>query len=115
MALKHDKEVLQPCDDSVQTCCRSNIQHNDSRAFLGRESRDLAEITIEGDESSRLSRANLEQPFVTDSVQMLIPYGHHIMSGCREKLQATAADVLVKLELHATGIGMTRSRAASAP
>src|SRR5437660_7017277 len=108
VALEDSQEIPQSTNNSFEGCSRADVQHDDSRTPLGLKPRDLAKITIEGDERSPLSRANLEQFLIADAVQMLISNGHHIMTGGPKKFQATASDVLVELELHATGTGMTR-------
>jgi hypothetical protein len=118
LVLKDGQEILQSVDDSSKGCSRPDVQHDYSSTPLRRKTGNLAEIAIECDERSPLSRAYLEQFLVGDTVKTLVLHGHHIMAACLQELQATVSDVLVKLELHATrsvGTGMMRSRAASAP
>src|SRR3954468_18192588 len=118
LVLKDGQEILQSVGDSANGCSRPDVQHDYSSTPLRGKTGNLAEVAIEGDERSPLSRTYLERFLVGDTVKTLFPHGHRIMAACLQQLQATASDVLVELELHATrsvGTGMMRSRAASAP
>jgi len=54
MAFQDRQEIAQPPDDSLEGCPGSNLHDNNSGALFWRESRDLAEVTIEGNERSPL-------------------------------------------------------------
>src|SRR5262252_487545 len=118
MGREDREEISQPLDNSLKSCSGSNFQDHYSGALCGRKSRDLAKITIEGNECTIFGAANLKKLLVGDATKPLIPHGHHIMAGRFQQFQAAAPDILVKLDFHATrsiGTGTTRSRAASAP
>src|SRR3974390_1150833 len=118
LPLQDREEVLQSLDDPSKDRSRAGVQHDYSGSPPGRKSGDPAEIPIERNQRSALSRTNLEQFLVVDAVKVLIPHSHHVMAGRFEELQATTPNVFIKLDLHATestGTGIVRSRAASAP
>src|SRR5262245_40577631 len=111
LILKDRQEISQPANDRLKRRSRPDVQHYNSGTRAGRKSCDLAKITIKSDESSLFSHANFEQFLIAYAVQILLPYGQHVVAGRLEKLKTSTPDILVKLELHATrsvGTGMIR-------
>lgn len=116
--LQERREILQTIEHSAGRRARTLVKNDDAGGILGWKSHDLPEIPVKGDESPLLITADLEQSLVRSAPKSLLTDGHHIVAFGLEKRQATAADVLVELEPHATrptGTATTRSRAASAP
>ena len=60
----------------------------------------MAEIVV-GNQDSTFCRADLEQFLVGDTLQTLIPHGHHVVPVRLEKFQTSTFDILVELEFHA--------------
>ncbi len=78
----------------------------------------MAKVMIERDECSSLVGAYRKQGGVGSVAKVLIAHRHYVVSGFSQEVLATAAQVLVKLELHAgsvIGIRMIRSLVISAP
>ena len=118
MTLQDCQEISQSPEDRVKRRPGSRLQDDDSCALFRRESQNVSEVTIEGNQHSAFGGADLEQLLVGNAAQILLADRHHIVTVCFEQLSATAPDILVELELHAArsvGTGTMRSRAASAP
>ncbi len=60
LILEDSQEILQSADDSLKGCSRPDVQHDYSSTPLGGKTGNLAEIVIECNERSPLSRADLE-------------------------------------------------------
>ena len=72
---------------------------------------------IQGYENSTLHLANVVDAFIGFAGELLLHYGHNIVTGGFEQCLAQSSKVLVQLEFHsaaAVGIGKIRSRATSA-
>ena len=96
----------------------AQLKNDDSRAVLRGKPQDLGKIVIQRDESSTFRAGDCEDRLIVCPRQAFITSGDRIMAGAAEEFDTASADVFVKLELHATSsaaIGITRSRAASAP
>jgi len=105
-------------EDRVKRSPGSKLQDDDSCALFRRESQNVSEVMIEGNQHSAFDGTDLEQLLVGNAAQILLADRHHIVTGRFKQLPATAPDILVELELHAArslGTGTMRSRAASAP
>ena len=78
----------------------------------------VAELRIERDETPAIVAANLNEPLVIGSLQLLLRDGGDVMTGNSKRFAVTLADVLVELDLQESrtiGTSMYRSRLISAP
>lgn len=115
-------QVCQHCSDSgeqrFQRRPAAKLEDNDPGAVVRWKSQNLSKIVIQGDKRPPLGRGGQEDLLVRDARQTLIANGDNVVAGTAEKLKTALANVLVEFELHATvsaGIGIIRSRVASAP
>ncbi len=101
MPFKDGQEVLQTIKNGRNADPRAGLQDDDASTGLGRETGYLPKIMVESDECPAFTRTYLKQSFIRRSAEILIPDGHHIMTSGAQELQAMAANVFIKLELHA--------------
>jgi hypothetical protein len=86
------------------------LQDYDTGSLFGRKPEYLAEIMIERDERALLHDTDLKERLILAALKLLVTNGSRIVTGRSQKLQATKADILVKLELHVTLSGYTSQR-----
>lgn len=118
LTLQDCQEIAKSPDNRLKRSPRSKLQDDDPGALSRRKSQNVAEVVIERDQHPAFGGADIEQFLIGAPAQILLAYRHYIVTGRFEHFQATTADVLVELELHAAwsvGTGTMRSRAASAP
>lgn len=78
----------------------------------------MSEVPIESDQCSIFREADIENPIVSRTAELLLVDGRDVMPALAEEGYPAPADVLIDFNLHSagsTGTGMMRSRAASAP
>jgi hypothetical protein len=97
---------------------RPDLEYHYAGAGGRRVTKHLAKITIQCYERSAFAPAHFKKCLVCRPTQALIANGNDIVAGSADQIGRTPAKILVELKLHAAfsaGIGITRSRAASAP
>ena len=79
----------------------------------GRIGDDVREVEVEGDEGPLFASANIDEPRIRVTAQSFIGDGMNVMVGA-EQVRQRRRQILVELELHATSVATTLSRASSA-
>ncbi len=95
-SLKKRRQIAQAIKKTLRRGLPPDLENGDSGTLFGRETNDLTEIMVKRNKRPRLIGANREQNLVPGTLQLLVPNGHHIMSGRVEKLQPTTSDILVQ-------------------
>jgi hypothetical protein len=89
--------------DLVASGSASDAQHDDAGPGRWVEAEGVREVQVERDERAALLNADLVERVVGCAHQSLLVDRGHVVTGTAEQLSGAVAEVLVELELQATG------------
>lgn len=99
----HRHRLLRKGDQDPETDPTVWPEDGDSGGRLRRETQDVAEIQIQGDQAAPLQPTNLIDHFIGTALQLFITDSLDVVARIEEDLAGPNPEVLVKLDVHEAG------------
>ena len=112
------KKIAQAIVKQTQGGWAAKFQNYNTCSLFGRKTQDLTKVAIQCDQRAALRHASLKHRLVRTAREPLLVHGRHVMTFQLQEVDSTPSNVLIDLDSHtsgSTGIGIIRSREASAP